>query len=225
MSPQNGQPDLVLVPTRLEREQIPPVEWGGLAERGAAGEILGFGPVAAAARAVQLIALHQPRRVVLLGIAGRLTSDVPLGMAFEATDVWLDGVGVGAGDTFQGAGELGWPQIQTAQHKIGDHLPLSDATGHRLGLVTVCAAAASPQEAVARSRRFPGAVAEEMEGFSVALACRLMGVPCHLVRGISNDAGDRDHSRWLVATAMRSAWERVVSLLASGSDSPRGEMN
>jgi futalosine hydrolase len=51
----------------------------------------------------------------------------------------------------------------------------------------------------------PAAVAEDMEGFAVALACRLAGVPLTIIRGISNTAGDRDHARWRVPEALAAA--------------------
>ena len=44
-----------------------------------------------------------------------------------------------------------------------------------------------------------------MEGFAVAVACRLAGVPLKIIRGISNHAGDRQHSRWKITEALLSA--------------------
>ncbi len=54
---------------------------------------------------------------------------------------------------------------------------------------------------------FPKAVAEDMEGYAVALACRLHDVPLTIIRGISNQAGDRNHDGWQVAEALQSAAE------------------
>ena len=48
----------------------------------------------------------------------------------------------------------------------------------------------------------------------MALACTLAGVPCGIVRGIANDAGDRDHSRWQVRPALVAAAALVNHLLA-----------
>ncbi len=47
-------------------------------------------------------------------------------------------------------------------------------------------------------RVFPDAMAEDMEGFGVALACRFAEVPLSIVRGFSNWVGDRNHSNWKV---------------------------
>ena len=80
-------------------------------------------------------------------------------------------------------------------------------------LLTVCSATAT--EAVACERRdlFPGAVAEDMEGFAVALACRLAGVPLAIVRGISNAVGDRRFERWQMPEAMDAAYLVAADLL------------
>ena len=53
-----------------------------------------------------------------------------------------------------------------------------------------------------------------MEGFAVAFACRLQGVPCDIVRGISNAAGDRDHSRWQTAAALHAAGTLAAQRIA-----------
>ena len=61
---------------------------------------------------------------------------------------------------------------------------------------------------------FPAAAAEDMEGFAVALACRLACVPCTIVRGISNTVGDRDTTRWQTTAALEAAAGIVRRLLA-----------
>jgi futalosine hydrolase len=52
-----------------------------------------------------------------------------------------------------------------------------------------------------------------MEGFGVALACRLAGVPLTIIRGISNTAGDRDHARWRVPEALAAAAGLTLRIL------------
>ena len=51
-----------------------------------------------------------------------------------------------------------------------------------------------------------------MEGFAVALACALARVPCAIVRGISNVAGDREAGRWRIPAALAAA--RALALQA-----------
>jgi futalosine hydrolase len=59
--------------------------------------------------------------------------------------------------------------------------------------------------------------AEDMEGFAVAAACRLAGIPLDIVRGISNTAGDRDHSHGQIDAACRAAASLAAALLGGRS--------
>ena len=72
-------------------------------------------------------------------------------------------------------------------------------------MLTACAASAGPADVAARRALIPDAVAEDMEGFGIALACELAGVPWTIIRGISNRAGDRDHAQWCVEPALEAA--------------------
>ena len=172
--------------------------------------VCGFGQIAAAARASMLIAKLQPTDVTLVGIAGRLTPKLELGEAYDFASVTCDGIGVGSGATFCSAEKLGWPQFVSDPSetiKIGDRLTdLRCLDGTASGeLLSVCAASANTEEAATRRERFPHAIAEEMEGFGVALACVLASVPLRIIRGISNDAGHRVHRDWNIDGALAQA--------------------
>jgi futalosine hydrolase len=78
-------------------------------------------------------------------------------------------------------------------------------------LLTVCAASANAVDVADRLRRFPLAVAEDMEAFSVAVACRMAQIPLAVIRGISNMAGDRDKANWNVAAALEAAANLTIS--------------
>jgi futalosine hydrolase len=80
-------------------------------------------------------------------------------------------------------------------------------------LLSACAASADEADVRSRLRLHPDAAAEDMEGFAVAAACRLAGVPLDIVRGISNTAGDRDTSGWQIEAACRAAAALAVMLL------------
>lgn len=205
MPPSHG-PELILVPTPMELRQLD--QLGGFQEALGRPALCGFGPVSAAARTAQLLAQLRPRRVLLLGLAGSLDRErAPLQSATGFARVRLDGVGVGTGASFQPPSRLGFPQWDGAE-PIDETLTLSP--GGQGELLTVCAASASPSEASARRERYPEAVAEDMEGFGVALACRLLGVPLAVVRGISNAAGEREREAWCVRAALAAA--RVLAL-------------
>ena len=223
---------LILVPTEMERRILAPILAPVMA-RGCRVALCGFGPVAAAARTAQLLAEHAPERVLLVGIAGRLDDRLAVGAAYEFERVACYGVGAGSGGEFVPAGAMGWQQWPgdadgTSPHggdPIGDEISGltsyavgGDDGGGRAGLLlTVCAAAASAEDVRLRRQTFPAAAAEDMEGFAVAFACRLRGVPVGIIRGISNSAGDRDTSRWLVAAAVEAAGRLALQVLAEAS--------
>lgn len=209
---------LILVPTDLERRVVAPL----LGDDRATVALCGFGLAAAAARTAQLVGALAPEAVVLVGIAGRLDDRLPIGAAACFAAVACDGIGIGSGDAFVGAAALGWPQWPgdppAAATAIGDVLdcavPSRPDLPHTALLVTAAAGSADGDDAARRRSRFPAAAAEDMEGFAVALACRLAGVTCTIVRGISNTAGDRDHARWRTTAALESAADLVRRLIA-----------
>jgi futalosine hydrolase len=214
-----GSPTLVLLPTELERRRF--VDLGGLGVGHALLGISGFGPVAAAARTSQLVATLRPVRVLLVGIAGAYDGERhPVGEALAFSSVAVEGIGAGRGEGLQAPSRLGFPQWPgsegTAGAPIEEVLSLHHAPGLDHGrLLTTCAASDSPEHAALRIARHPDAVAEDMEGFSVALACALAGVPLAIVRGISNVVGDREPTHWRIPAALAAARRLAIEVLAA----------
>ncbi len=230
---------LLLVPTAMERERL----ISALSARGDGGaalldttriEICGFGLVAAAAMTMRHLLQYRPRHVILAGIAGSLGPECEVGSAYWFGDVICDGIGVGTEESFLSATALGWNHIDAdaSGAPLGDclglHLPESSTEEARMyGLVSRCAASASLAAAkVAQQRAEQTCIgsatvssrsfaAEDMEGFAVALACRIASVPLSIVRGISNVAGDRNHTVWQVAPAIDAIAARLVALDSS----------
>ncbi len=211
-----GAPTLVLVPTELEARAL--AECGGLPAGLALLELCGFGPISAAARTAALLERLEPRRVLLLGVAGAYDPRRrALGSALGFARVAVEGLGVGAGEGLRSAGAVGFPSVpESARAPGGDGEEIalvrlsgtSDAEGSLL--LTTCAASGDAEQAGERRRRHPAAEAEDMEGFGVALACALRGVPLAIVRGLSNVAGDRDRARWRLVEAVRAAREVAI---------------
>jgi len=198
-------PLLLLVPTALELERLN--DQGGFDPALARVEVCGFGPVAAAARTATLLERHAPARALLVGIAGTFDeAALPVGEATIFGAVALDGVGAGEGEDWIAPPALGFPQwpgsSDTTPHPIADRIEL-EAQGPLL--LSTCAASGTPSHAAARRSRFEEAVAEDMEGFAVALACALARVPLTIVRGISNVVGDREASAWRIPAALAAA--------------------
>jgi len=236
---------LVLVPTELERrrlepavrqalldvgitEQDPRVRWAGC----------GFGPTIAGTLAAVAIARFRPVQVLLAGIAGSFDEQLALGEAFEPDFVAIEGIGAWDHERVRSPDELGWKLWQATGSDdpifdcgtrltlgpVSTIVSLDDSTAPlrpQRGLLTVCAASGSIEQAAARRRAFPSIVAEDMEGHAVAVACRITGVPLTIVRGISNIAGDRDHRRWRIDEALRSAARIVARRIAEPLASTR----
>jgi futalosine hydrolase len=210
---------LLLVPTDLERRRFE--DQGGLGDAAARLELCGFGPIAAAARTAELIARRHPARVLLVGIAGAYDAErCPVGTALEFDEVAVDGIGVGEGRELVAPPALGFPQwpgeAGSGGDAIQDRLALAaPRVGPARLLLTTCAASANRAAAEIRRERFPDALAEDMEGFAVALACALAGVPLRIVRGISNVVGDRSPESWRIPAALAAARRAALAILAS----------
>lgn len=219
-----GSPTLLLFPTELEHQRF--CDQGGVTPGVCLRAVIGFGPVAAAARTSQLLTTLRPGRVLLLGIAGTFDAGRnPVGSAVAFTSVAIDGIGAGQGKAFQGPRALGFPQWPgspaTTSFEVQDVLGLAapDGTSEAL-LLTTCAASDSDEHASQRLTRFPTATAEDMEGFGVALSCAMAGVPCAIVRGISNLVGDRDPGHWRIPGALASARRLALEILAASRWEP-----
>lgn len=207
---------LVLVPTQLEADLL----LQRLRDNSIAFDIpiqvCGFGAVTSGICAARSIAEYLPERIILTGIAGALCGQTEIGSAYQFSQVALFGVGAGHGDELLTPDELGWTQLPTpeGQPLIGDIVQLNHSSSITQNLlVTSCAASASPTEASWRRTKFPNARAEDMEGFSVAVACQLANTPLDIIRGISNIAGDRNKQNWQIAPAIAAAAELVIERL------------
>lgn len=211
---------LLLIPTAFEKKQIELSlnKLVGDFEKSAAKELsanelvielCGFGPIASAVRTAQLIAEHRPDQVLLLGIAGAY-KELEIGKAFQFSSIGCHGIGVGEGEDFQTAEQMGWSQSVNGV-PVGNPVVLDENVGPQL--LTACAASDNPIQAAQRLKLFPEACAEDMESYSVAMACLTRGADLVVVRGISNIAGERDKSKWEIELALESALELTREIL------------
>jgi futalosine hydrolase len=176
---------LLLVPTALEAA-------------GLDAFLIGFGPVLAGIRTARLLAEHEPRRVVLAGIAGSYRPRrLPVGAVLQATEVRFEGVGRGQGASFRRAQALGF---SSGGDRIA--LPGRQLRGTvRGGLLTVFRSSANAQEARKRAGGRSDLLAEDMEAYSVALACREADVPLTVLRAVSNVVGEPKRA-WRIPEAL-----------------------
>jgi futalosine hydrolase len=196
--------------------------------------LCGFGLAIAGARTAQLLADLRPDNVILIGIAGRLQSTLQVGEAYCFSEVCCYGIGAGTGSNYQSSSELGWmhwhgeeatPSNNDLAYPISDCITLNSfkrppQSIKRLTLLSVASASADDSDTKLKLTKYPDSVAEDMEGFAVAAACQMCGVPLSIVRGISNQAGDRNHKNWRVREAMASVVVLVNSLLAGEQVNP-----
>ena len=210
--PAPGRATLVLVPTEREARLV--ADAGGLGRGLALEALCGFGPLAAAARAARLFERLTPARALLVGAAGTYdAAALPVGAACAFARVAQEGV-VARGLGFSQLDAADAPRAAREDELALAQPPLAAALRADL-LVTVGAPGA---DAAARRARHPGAVAEDMEGFAVALAARAAGVPLAIVRGVSNVVGETDRARWDLAGALAAA--RALALEALEARAP-----
>jgi len=224
---------MILIPTELERTILQPLLEPALRADDRV-ELCGFGLVAAAALTAQLIPRHRPNRVLLIGIAGTFCEEISVGSAIAFDQVACFGIGAGSGQEHQTAGDMGWHHVggQVTETNvsgtiIADTLAIrgfhsADGIAPSAQLLSATAASANSDDAKIRRRRFPDAVAEDMEGFAVAMACRLAEVPVAIVRGISNQVGDRNVADWQIKPALKAAAALSRNVIAEQAVSDEG---
>lgn len=212
---------LILVPTYVEahslfgerapRSERPvPLAVGSHAVQAA---LCGFGLAAAGVLAQRALEATGARSCLLVGMAGSYDLDrLPVGGVLTATEVHLEGIGRGRGAAFRGPVAMGFDPVPADGElpAIGERLPLpalvdgpiAGTTGG--GLVSVASCSASFAEASELHARHPEALAEDMEAFSVAVACARARVSLTVLRGVSNAVGEPDRDRWERDRAMKA---------------------
>ncbi len=150
----------------------------------------GIGPAAAAAATATALALGPYDAVLCAGIAGGF--GVPVGEVVVADAIVAADIGVEDG---------GWQSLAPPLVSGGARLLPGAVCGPVLTVSTITSTDTRAQQL--RSR-FPGAVAEAMEGYGIAWAAAGFGIPAYELRGISNAVGRRDRAAWDVPAALRA---------------------
>ncbi|MEP3480069.1 MAG: futalosine hydrolase [Fuerstiella sp.] len=229
---------LVLIPSNTEYRMLQEYvadRWPRTGQL--AVEICGVGLVASAVGTTTLLHKFQPDQVFLVGIAGLLNSDqLPSGLSPEigsseqsktaaivGHSVVQHGVGIGEGEDYQSAETMGFHRFNSDLHlQTPDQITLNSAaittdvpqniqTGQFL---SVMSASSSLTEANRRRSAYPEALLEDMETYSVALACHTAGLPLIAIRGMSNVVGDRNFENWKTQAAMHAATDVLLEYLS-----------
>ena len=184
--------------------------------------ISGPGMANAAAASAAAIERYSPTRIFNIGICGVYAKDSKLlGKAVIGAHALFADTGA-AGDTdFQSLQEINLPLARHEDKDIYNTISLNcDAAPHeslQADFLTVAAISGSPDMAKKISSRFmPAAGAllcEDMESASVGLVALRAGIPCTVVRGISNLCGQRDHRHWEIMSAAQAAQKLLLEIL------------
>jgi futalosine hydrolase len=204
--------DRLLVVTSVGAERDAVV--AGLSEPGAVDVcVVGVGPAAAAAGTARLLARGAYRAVLNAGIGGGFDGRIATGGIAVASEAIAADLGAGTPTGFLPLDELGFGPVRYPADPAllaALRAALPDAvTGPILAISTVTGSAAV---AAALRSRYPDAAAEGMEGFGVATAAALSGVPFAELRAISNTVGPRDRAAWHIPQALAALTGAAAAL-------------
>ncbi|MEU6991561.1 futalosine hydrolase [Streptomyces sp. NPDC046465] len=168
---------------------------------------VGVGPAAAAAGTATALARAAADGrpydlVVSAGIGGGFPPHAPVGSLVVADEITVADLGAETPEGFAPVTELGFGAVT---HRPPRSLvrEAADACGAATGTVlTVSTVTGSAERAAELRRRHPRALAEAMEGFGVAEAAALHGLPVLEIRAVSNPVGPRDRAAWRIGDAL-----------------------
>jgi futalosine hydrolase len=181
--------------------------------------VTGVGLASASLALGFFLSMETPEALILLGSAGALPdSGLNRGDVVVAGSEIFAELGLLVGP---GIGDAKSLALSNLVQEIAFDRTLSDdlsAAARRAGpaicgkVLTVVGVSANQDQAQARAKRFK-AVAENMEGYAVALAGHNLGIKVAEVRGISNRAGDRDITHWDLKTAHERSQSVIVEYI------------
>jgi len=208
----------ILVMTAVEAEREAVLRGLNGDERFVAG-IAGVGPAAAAASTAAALAAPGADwgLVVSAGIAGGFPGRAGIGTLAVSSRIVAADLGAETPDGFASVDALGFGSAEvlpdeSLARQLAQALGDAGLTAVCGPILTVSTATGTAETAALLAERVPGAAAEGMEGYGVAVAARQFGVPALELRGISNAVGPRDRAAWRIPDALR-ALERSFAIL------------
>jgi adenosylhomocysteine nucleosidase len=191
-----------------------------------AGPVLmrsGAGMANAAAAAALGIERYKPDRIFNVGVCGVCNAGMEaIGQAVTGTRAVFADTGVDTGADFLSLQAIDLPLAKPASgervfNAIGLHAARGNRNLKRAAFLTVSACSGSLQRAALVSRRFAcerqELLCEDMESAAVALMACKAGIPCSVVRAISNVCGDRNYTNWQLSTAAHNAQKALLTCL------------
>ncbi|PKM82157.1 MAG: futalosine hydrolase [Firmicutes bacterium HGW-Firmicutes-14] len=167
----------------------------------------GVGPAVAAAKTAKVLAAAGYSLVVSAGIGGGFPGRAGIGSLVVATEIIAADLGVQTPEGFISLDELGFgsARIQVDDDLVSRVTGAFSAAGIPVNtgpVLTVSTGTGTTAAAREMAVRVPGAAAEAMEGYGVAIAAREAGLPVLEIRAISNMVGPRDRNAWKVKEAL-----------------------
>lgn len=169
--------------------------------------LAGVGPAAAAANTARILATAEYDLAVSAGIGGGFPGRAEIGSLVVANEIVAADLGAETPEGFMSLDELGFgfTRVQVdlclvnrlTEALLAANLPVSTAP-----VLTVSTVTGTAVRAAEMAAREPGAAAEAMEGYGVAIAAQDCGVPVLEIRSISNLVGPRDRSAWRIKEAL-----------------------
>lgn len=169
--------------------------------------LAGVGPVAAAVSTAKALATTEYGLVISTGIGGGFSGRAEVGTLVVANEIVSADLGAETPEGFRSLEELGFGStkvhVETSLvDKVTEVLRAAKLPVSVGPIITVATVTGTSESTEEMCRRVPGAAAEGMEGYGVALAAHTFGIPSLEIRVISNQVGPRDRSAWRIKEAL-----------------------
>lgn len=181
--------------------------------------VTGVGVAAASITLGAFCTMARPDFMVMVGSAGSLPgSGLTVGHMVVAETEILSELGVVSGPGIGDAHSMNLPGLMQAIPLDKSFSSLLLDYAKNMGkttygrILTVIGVSANEDHARHRAVTF-NTVAENMEGYALALAGNRFGIPTAEIRGISNRAGDRDKSHWDFQSAITPPQKVILEYL------------
>ncbi|PYI52498.1 futalosine hydrolase [Paenibacillus flagellatus] len=171
--------------------------------------LAGVGPASAAARTAAALAAGDYALVVSAGIGGGFPGRAAVGSLVVADAIVAADLGAETAEGFRTVDELGFgsarvPVDAGLAARLTGALQAAGLAACAGAVLTVSTATGTAATAAELASRVPGAAAEAMEGYGVAVAALDRGVPALEIRAVSNAVGPRDRAAWRIGEALQS---------------------
>ncbi|TDC25172.1 futalosine hydrolase [Streptomyces sp. 8K308] len=166
--------------------------------------VVGVGGAAAAAAVGSVLAwADEPYDLaVSAGIGGGFREQVPVGGLVVASSIVVVDLGAQTTAGFSDMAELGFGVVAHQPPPELARAVVAATGGVYAPVLSVSTVTGTEERRAELAARHRGAAAEAMEGFGVATAAALHGVPTLEIRAVSNPVGPRDREAWRIEDAL-----------------------